>query len=106
MVRSDTDRVEELRFAVAGDIVCHFEVAIGAGTLGVNDALWDPLTVEVCKLVDQVEVFQQDRSVLTNRQRVNWLLFEAKSVDLIIWIIAWTDNGRSANRNSEMLRKH
>jgi hypothetical protein len=32
--------------------MCNLELAIGTGTLGVDNALWDTLAVEVSELVD------------------------------------------------------
>ena len=40
------------------------EVAVGAAALGVDDALGDPLAVEVREQVDQVEVLQEQGTVL------------------------------------------
>ena len=55
----------------------NLKLAIGAGTLGVDNALWDALTVEVGELVDQVEVLEKERAIWTTCSlvglgMVNW----------------------------------
>lgn len=51
------------------DIIGDFKLAIGASTLGMDDTLWDSLSIKVCKQVDQGEVLEQERSIATNPQR-------------------------------------
>jgi len=53
-----------------GDVGRDLKVAVGTGTLGVDDTLGDALAVKVGELVNQVEVLQEDRAVLASGQRV------------------------------------
>jgi hypothetical protein len=44
-------------------IVSNLELAIGTGTLGVDNTLWNTLTVEMSELVNQVEVLEEERAI-------------------------------------------
>lgn len=48
------------------NVIGNLELTKGASTLGVNNTLWDSLSVEVCEKVDQVEVLEQKGSVAAN----------------------------------------
>lgn len=61
------DLVEHLGSTVLADVVGHLEVAEGAGTLGVDNALRDALAIEVRHLVKEVNILQQDRTPGTHR---------------------------------------
>ena len=52
-----------------GDIVSDLELSIGTSTLGMYNSFRDTLTVEMGKEVNQMEVLQQERSVLANSLR-------------------------------------
>ena len=56
--------LEELGLGVLAHVVGDLEVAVGAGALGVDDALRNSFAVEVRNLVDQVGVAQHDGAVL------------------------------------------
>jgi hypothetical protein len=60
-----TNLVEELSFSVFGNIVSDFEISMSSSTLGVDDSLGNTLTVEVGKLINQVEVLENDWAVRT-----------------------------------------
>ena len=60
-----SDGVKELGLAVLGDVVGDLEVTMGSGALGVDDSLWDPLSVEVGELIDQMEVLKEDWPILS-----------------------------------------
>ena len=51
------------------DVISDLELAIGASTLGMNDTLWNSLSVKVCQKVNQVEVLKQQRAVTANALR-------------------------------------
>jgi hypothetical protein len=58
-------------------VVGNLKLAIGTGTLGVDNALWDALAVEVSELIDQVEVLEKERTIWTASSlvglgMVNW----------------------------------
>ena len=50
-------------------VVRNFELAISSSSLGMHNALGDTLTVKVSEEVDQVEVLEQERSVLADTLR-------------------------------------
>lgn len=52
---------EGLRRDVA-EVVGDLEVTMGSGTLGVDDTLWDTLTIEVSKEIDVMEVLEKKRA--------------------------------------------
>lgn len=64
------DRVEELRLADFLDVVGDLEVSPSASTFSVNDSFGNALTIEVSKLVDQVEVLEEESTVLTSSHGV------------------------------------
>jgi len=43
-----------------------FKLAIGTGTLSVNNTLGYPFTIKVSKQVDQVEILKQERAILAD----------------------------------------
>ena len=57
------DFVEEGSLGEWSDILGNLENSMGSGTLGMDNSLWDSLSVEVSKLVNQVEVLEQNWSV-------------------------------------------
>ena len=60
------DLAEEIRLRPPGHVVGDLEVAVGCGALGVDDALRNPLTVEVGHLLEHVAVLHQDRTALAD----------------------------------------
>jgi len=46
--------------------ICALEETMSTGTLGVNHSFWDTLSVEVSEEVDQVEVLEQEWTVLAD----------------------------------------
>jgi len=65
-----SDRIQELSLCEFSNIVSHFEVAVGTGSLGVDDSLGDSLSVKLGELVNQVEVLQEDGSSGASGHRV------------------------------------
>jgi hypothetical protein len=63
-------RPEEVGAREVGDVVCHFEEALGAGAARVHHALRDALSVELRQLLHQVVILQQHRAAGTHRERV------------------------------------
>ena len=59
------DIAEKLGLAVLGDVMGDFEVAVSAGSLGVDDSFGDSLPVEFGEFVDEVEVLEEDGTVGT-----------------------------------------
>lgn len=47
-------------------VVGNLKLSISTGTLGVDNALWDTLAVEMGELVDQVEVLEKERAIWTS----------------------------------------
>ena len=64
------DLGQDLGARVLGQRLGQLEVAVRRRAAGVNDALGDPLVVEVLDLLAQDEVFQQRRAAPTGLQRV------------------------------------
>mgnify|MGYP007046485915 FL=1 len=65
--------VQKFGRANVGNVVGHLELTVSAGTLGVHDTLWDSFTVKVGKRVNQVEVLQQQRTMLANSLGGEWV---------------------------------
>jgi hypothetical protein len=61
---------EERGAGVAREVARHGELAERARALGVDHSLRDALAVEVRQLLDQVEVFEQQRAARASGQRV------------------------------------
>jgi hypothetical protein len=61
-----SDFGQELRLGVLGDIGCDLEVSTCTCTFCVHDALWYSLTVEVPKLLQQVDILEKDRTALSS----------------------------------------
>ena len=53
--------------------ICAFEVAMSATALSVHNALGNTFAIEVGEEVDQVEVLQEERSILTNALGLVWV---------------------------------
>src|SRR5712672_3089702 len=57
------DRVEEFRGSVLGHVgVAADEIAMGAGALGVDDALGNTLAIKVGHFFEEQEIFKDDRA--------------------------------------------
>jgi hypothetical protein len=53
-----------------GNVVGDNAFSVGSGSLGVDDTLGNTLAGEVGKLVEEVEVLDEDRALRSNGQRV------------------------------------
>lgn len=53
--------------------ICALKETVGAATLGVNDALWDTLAVKMRQEIDQVEVLEQERTILADSLCFVWV---------------------------------
>lgn len=67
------DFVQEGGAADVGDVIGDLEVTESTGTLSVDHPLRDSLSVKVCEGVNQVEVLQQQGTVLANALRGEWV---------------------------------
>lgn len=61
-----TNSVKQLGGTDVRDVVSHLKDTVGTGTLGVDNSLWNSLSVKVGKRVDKVEVLQKQRTVLAD----------------------------------------
>lgn len=88
-----TNSVQEFGGANVGDVVSDFKVTVSTGTLSVDDSLRDSLSVEVGKRVNQVEVLQQQRTMLANSLSGEWfrdcltvrVSVSWSHIELIVW---------------------
>lgn len=64
------DALEKLGLAVLADVMGDLEVPPGAGALGVDDSLGDSFAIECGKLVDKVEILEQNRAILAGCQGI------------------------------------
>ncbi len=64
------DGGQERRLGPVRDVAGDAEDAVGAGALGMDDALGDALAVEMRELLDEMEILQQDRSARPGGQAV------------------------------------
>ena len=53
--------------------LCGLEDTVGSATLGVDDSLRNPLSIEVGDEVDQVKVLQEKWSILAHSLRFIWM---------------------------------
>ena len=53
------------------DVMGDFELSICSRSLRMNDALWNTLAIEMGQQIDQVEVLQQQRSILASRNIIS-----------------------------------
>ena len=77
------------------DVMRDLEVAMGACTLGMNDSFRNSFSVEFSKLVNQVDISQENGTSRTSSQRVlvivNWVtLTISKNLLLHLIIINYT----------------
>ena len=61
---------EDRGFGVFGDVVGHGKGAIGGGAFGMDDALRDPLTVEVGVFLEKLPVLHQQRTPRSGGQSI------------------------------------
>lgn len=70
------DFLEDLGAGVLADVVSHFKMTECTGTLGVDDALWNSLAIEVRHLVNEVDILEENWAVdadgLSGRLHANW----------------------------------
>ena len=53
-----------------GDVVCNFKDTMSTSPLCVDNSLWDTLTCEMSKFIQQVEVLKKDWAIWSDRQGV------------------------------------
>ena len=61
---------EQLRLGEMGQVFVDLEIAVRRRPARVNDPLRDPLVVEVCDLLAEVEIFKQGRPALPGLERI------------------------------------
>lgn len=61
-----TNVLEHLGGTDVGDVVSHLKDTVGTRALGVDNSLWNSLSVKVSKRVNEVEVLQEQRTVLAD----------------------------------------
>mmetsp|Transcript_137763 Transcript_137763/g.194883 ORF Transcript_137763/g.194883 Transcript_137763/m.194883 type:complete len:292 (-) Transcript_137763:39-914(-) len=62
--------IQEFGLGVLGDVMSDLEVTVSTSTLSVHNSLRDSLSVEVSKLVDEVEVLEEDGTILASSHGV------------------------------------
>ena len=68
--RGDGARLEQLGLGVLGDVLGHVQLTEGAVALGVRDAVRDHFAVEVGQLLHEVDVIEDDRTLLALGDRM------------------------------------
>lgn len=68
--------------------MCDLELAISTSSLGVDDTLWDTLTIEMCKLINQVEVLEKQRTIWATGSLVGlWVLDRSSIGGGVDWLL-------------------
>mmetsp|Transcript_13876 Transcript_13876/g.28436 ORF Transcript_13876/g.28436 Transcript_13876/m.28436 type:complete len:222 (+) Transcript_13876:1148-1813(+) len=85
--RLHPDLAEHVCVGQVSDIMRDSENTLCGGPASVYHTFWDPFPVEICKLLDQMIVLQQNRTTRTHRQRVLVIRNRSPRICRPIWCI-------------------
>ena len=78
---------EHVNVCDIANVVRDFEFAVCAGTFGMYNTLWNALTIEMGQQIDQVEILEQERAILTNSLVRLWALDGAAIGCGVDWLL-------------------
>jgi hypothetical protein len=59
--------LQEFGLGVFGHVFVNLEISEGSRAFGVDEPLWNPLSIEVSYLLEELEVLQKSRTALSRR---------------------------------------